>query len=83
MCIPPKRRPKHWKAKRGHPLVARKDDYRQRHKVERDFAWTSRFRRLARDDERLPAVLAGLHFVAFACLMLHRLIPVLLVHNRL
>jgi hypothetical protein len=24
-----------------------------------------------------------LHFVAFACLMLHRLIPVLLVHNRL
>jgi transposase len=51
--------------------------------VERDFAWTSRFRRLARDDERLPTVLAGLHFVAFACLMLHRLIPVLLVHNRL
>jgi transposase len=49
--------------------------------VERGFAWASRFRRLARDYERLPAVLAGLHFVAFACLMLHRLIPVLLVHN--
>jgi transposase len=51
--------------------------------VERDFAWATRFRRLARDYERLPEVLAGLHFVAFACLMLHRLIPVLLVHNSL
>jgi len=40
--------------------------------VERDFAWASRFRRLARDYERLPQVLAGLHFIAFACLMLHR-----------
>jgi transposase len=40
--------------------------------VERDFAWASRFRRLARDYERLAATLAGLHFLAFACLMLHR-----------
>jgi hypothetical protein len=36
----------------------------------RDFAWTSRFRRLAKDYERLPATLAGLQFVAFACLFL-------------
>jgi transposase len=42
--------------------------------VERSFAWTARFRRLARDYERLPATLAGLHFLAFACLMLHQLI---------
>ncbi len=42
--------------------------------VERSFAWASRFRRLARDYERLPATVAGLHFVAFACLMAHRLI---------
>lgn len=42
--------------------------------VERDFAWASRFRRLVRDYERLPEAVAGLHFVAFACLMLHRLI---------
>ena len=41
--------------------------------VERSFAWMARFRRLARDYERLPAVLAGLHFIAFACLLLHRL----------
>jgi transposase len=40
--------------------------------LERDFAWAARFRRLARDYERLPAVLAGLHFVAFAGLMLHQ-----------
>ena len=64
-------------AKRGFVLLP------TRWVVERGFAWASRFRRLARDDERLPAVLAGLPFVAFACLMLHRLIPVLLVHNRL
>jgi transposase len=42
--------------------------------VERSFAWLSRFRRLARDYERLPSVLAGLHFLACACLMLHQLI---------
>jgi hypothetical protein len=27
MCIPPKRRPKRWKARRVRPVVARKDDY--------------------------------------------------------
>ena len=40
--------------------------------VERSFAWSARFRRLTRDYERLPETLAGLHFVAFACLMLVR-----------
>ncbi len=40
------------------------------------FAWAARFRRLVRDYERLPETFAGLHFVAFACLMLHRLITV-------
>ena len=64
-------------AKRGVVLLPK------RWVVERGCAWASRFRRLARDYERLPHVLAGLHFLAFACLMLHRLIPVLLVHNRL
>lgn len=38
--------------------------------VERSFAWTARFRRLARDFERTPEVLRGLHFVAFVILML-------------
>ena len=40
--------------------------------VERDFAWASRFRRMVKDYERLPASLAGLHFVAFACLFLQQ-----------
>ena len=39
--------------------------------MERSLAWTTRFRRLVRDYERLPATLAGLHLVVFACLMLH------------
>ena len=42
--------------------------------VERSFAWMARFRRLARDYERLAETLAGLHFVAFAMLMAHRFV---------
>jgi hypothetical protein len=34
--------------------------------VERTFAWAARFRRLARDYERLPETFAGLHFIDFA-----------------
>lgn len=32
----------------------------------------TRFRRLARDYERWPETLAGLHLLAFAVLLLHR-----------
>jgi len=53
-------------AKKGFVLLPR------RWVVERSFAWAARFRRLARDYERLPQTLAGLHFVAFAILMLTR-----------
>ena len=38
--------------------------------VERSFAWASRFRRLARDYERLPSSFAALHWLAFGGLML-------------
>ena len=52
--------------------------------VERSFAWKTRFRRLVRDYERLTTTLAGLHFVAFACLALARAAPLLpQVHNSL
>ena len=51
--------------------------------VERSFAWVTRFRRLARDYERLPETLAGLHFLAFAVLMLARFINLLQVHDTL
>jgi len=57
---------KHKEAKRGFVLLPR------RWVVERDFAWASRFRRLAKDYERLPETVAGLHFVAFACLFLQQ-----------
>lgn len=55
------------KAKRGFVLLPR------RWVVERSFGWMARCRRLARDYERLPTTLAGFHFVAFACLLLTRL----------
>ena len=48
--------------------------------VERSFAWASRLRRLARDYERLPETLAGLHFLAFAILMLKRFVQ-LIAHS--
>jgi transposase len=53
-------------AKRGFVLLPR------RWVVERSFAWATRFRRLAKDYEVYASTLAGLHFVAFACLMLAR-----------
>ncbi|MFP4897282.1 transposase, partial [Paraburkholderia sp. EG304] len=45
--------------------------------VERSFGWLNRFRRLARDYERPPETLAGLHFVVFAMVMLVSAVPVL------
>ena len=62
---------KHQEAKRGFVLLPR------RWVVERDFAWASRFRRLVKDYERLPQTVAGLHFVAFACLFLQRAVSVI------
>ena len=56
MCIPPKRRPKNWKAKRGRPVVACKDEYRLRFTVEWSFAWLGHFRRLLIRWERLFSV---------------------------
>ena len=45
--------------------------------VERSFGGLARFRRLARDYERLPEVLRGLHFLVFALLMLPKVVPLL------
>jgi transposase len=52
-------------AKRGFVLLPR------RWVVERSFAWATRFRRLAKDYERLPSTLAGLHWLAFLILALN------------
>ena len=54
-------------AKRGFVLLPR------RWVVERSFGWAARFRRLARDYERLATTLSGLHWLAFAGLMLNSL----------
>ncbi|MFW6183001.1 MAG: IS5 family transposase [Chloroflexota bacterium] len=45
--------------------------------VERSFAWATRFRRLARDYERLSETLEGLHFLVFAILMLKRFVELM------
>jgi transposase len=58
---------KHHEAKRGFVLLPR------RWVVERSFAWAARFRRLARDYERLGSTLAGYHWLAFAILLLQTL----------
>jgi transposase len=43
--------------------------------VERSFGRTARFRRLARDYQRLTETLFGLNDVAFVVLMLHEAAP--------
>jgi transposase len=58
---------KHTEAKKGFVLLPR------RWVVERSFAWLGRSRRLARDYERLPEVLAGWHWLAFLTVLLPRL----------
>ena len=55
---------KHTEAKKGFVLLPR------RWVVERTFGWLGRFRRLARDYERLEQTLAGWHWLAFVSLLL-------------
>lgn len=57
---------KHHEAKRGFVLLPR------RWVVERTYGWLGRFRRLARDYERLAETLAGWHWLAFLTLLLAR-----------
>jgi transposase len=60
---------KHTEANRGFVPLPR------RWVVERSFAWAARFRRLARDYERLATTLGSFHFLA--CLMLATLFKML------
>ena len=56
-------------AKRGFVLLPR------RWVVERSFGWPARFRRSAKDYERLTTTLEGMHYIAFSLLMLHKAAP--------
>lgn len=76
MCIPPKRRPATRKTKRGRPVVARKDDYRQRYKVERSFVWLGNFRRLLIRWECLFSVYRSWFTVAVLLLCLRRVVSI-------
>ena len=58
-------------AQRGFVLLPR------RWVVERSFAWLARFRRLARDYERLQDTLKGLHLLAFSVLMLKKFVTLM------
>ena len=58
---------KHTEAKKGFVLLPR------RWVVERSLGWLGRFRRLARDYERLTETLASWHWLAFLTLLLPRL----------
>jgi transposase len=58
-------------AKKGFVLLPR------RWVIERSMAWAARFRRLARDDERWPATLAGFHVLAFVILLLKRFVEMM------
>jgi transposase len=66
---------KHTEPKKGFVLLPR------RWVVERSFGWAARFRRLARDYERMTETLAGLHFVAFVCLMLNQMAQVFCISS--
>lgn len=57
---------KHTEAKKGFVLLPR------RWVVERTFGWLGRFRRLARDYERLAKVLEGWHWLAFVTLIIRQ-----------
>jgi transposase len=58
-------------AKHGFVLLPR------RGVVERSLAWAARLRRLARDYERLPATLAGVHVLACVILLLKRFVALM------
>lgn len=74
VCIPPRRRPKTWRKKRGRPVTADRETYKQRFKVERSFSWMGNYRRLLIRWERHLSVYSGFCFFALALICLDRLL---------
>ena len=73
-CIPPLRRPAHWRPRRGRPVVARREDYARRWVVERTFAWLGNQRRLLVRHERLLATYHGFFALALTMICLSRVL---------
>ena len=74
VCIPTRRRPKSWRKKRGRPIVANRETYKQRFKVERSFSWMGNYRRLLMRWEFHLSVYSGFCFLALALICLDRLL---------
>ncbi len=82
MCIPPKRRPTTWRAKRGRPIVACTEDYRRRYTVERSVAWLGNYRRLLIRWEHLSSVYQGFFTIAAIVVCLRRALTTTVVGAR-
>ena len=73
-CIPTRRRPKNWRKKRGRPVTADRETYKQRFKVERCFSWMGNYRRLLIRWEHHLSVYRAFCFFALALICLDRLL---------
>jgi transposase len=73
-CIPPRRRPRTWRKKRGRPIAADQETYKQRFKVERSFSWMGNYRRLLIRWEHHLSVYRGFCFFALALICINRLL---------
>ncbi len=73
-CIPAKRRPAPRHPKRGRPVVAGQQEYRQRWKVERTFAWLGNCRRLLNRWERHRSLYQGFFTVVLMLICINQLL---------
>lgn len=73
-CIPPKRRPKNWKPRRGRPPSYNPHTYKSRWIIERTFAWLGNYRRLLIRWERHLCVYRGFFLLALISIAINRLL---------
>jgi transposase len=73
-CIPTRKRPAGWKARRGRPPVAEPQYYRTRWKIERTFAWLLSYRRIVVRWERHVSTYRGFVLIAMALICINRLL---------
>jgi transposase len=73
-CIPDKRRPGHWRSKRGRPTTYDRERYKKRFIIERSFAWLGNYRRLLIRWEHIFSVYRAFFLLALIQLSLNRLL---------